>query len=149
MRPARSRQVALSVDGGRDGVGSRAEGDEERVALRVHHPPLVGGEGSTQQPLVLGEHLRVPVAAQLLEQPGRALDVREQEGDGPARELVHAWIVLRSGRFHVCLRGGVNWRSWLAWSEPGAPDASRPALTRRPVDGRLVTTSHSGDVLYT
>ena len=85
VRPALGRQVALSVDGGRDGVGSRAEGDEERIALRVHHPPVVGGEGTTQQPLVLGEHLRVAVAAQLMEQLGRALDVREQEGDGPAR----------------------------------------------------------------
>ena len=46
VRPALNRQVALSVDGGRDGVGSRAEGDEERIALRVHHPPLVGGEGT-------------------------------------------------------------------------------------------------------
>jgi hypothetical protein len=37
---------------------------------------------------VLGQHPRVPVA-QLFEQPRRSLDIREEERDGPSRELSH------------------------------------------------------------
>jgi hypothetical protein len=38
---------------------------------------------------VPGERLHV-VPAELLEQPRRALDVREEKGDGPGGELAHA-----------------------------------------------------------
>jgi hypothetical protein len=40
------------------------------------------------QPLLLIEHLRVPLA-ELLQQPRRPLDVREEKGDRPARKLDH------------------------------------------------------------
>ena len=38
---------------------------------------------------MLGEHLRVARAAELVEELRRALDVREEEGDGAARQLGH------------------------------------------------------------
>ena len=60
-----------------------AEDDEERVALGVDLDPAGLREGRAQKPVVRGEHVAVAVAAEVLEQAGRALDVREQEGHGP------------------------------------------------------------------
>ena len=56
--PALRGQVALRIHGCCHGVGSGAEGDEEGVALGVHHPSIVGGEGRAQQARVLGQQLR-------------------------------------------------------------------------------------------
>jgi hypothetical protein len=47
------------------------------------------GEHLAQDALVLRQHLPVASAAELVQEPGRALDVREQEGDGAGRELAH------------------------------------------------------------
>ena len=76
-------QVALGVDGCSDRVTGGAERDEERVALRVHDPALVGRERRLEQPPVLTEDLVVVVASELLEQPGRPLEVGEKECDSP------------------------------------------------------------------
>jgi hypothetical protein len=77
-------QRTLDLDRCRDGVGGSAEGDEEGVPLGVDHLAPVGREHSTQQPLLLGQQLTVPSPSEPLEQTGRALDVREQEGDSAA-----------------------------------------------------------------
>src|SRR5262249_31048366 len=69
--------------------GRGAKGDEEGVALRVHDAALMGGERCVEQPRVLGQHLVIVVATQVLQESCGALDVCEQEGDGPARELAH------------------------------------------------------------
>ena len=61
---------------------------EERVALRVDLVTAVLGEGHADQPLVLGEHLRVALP-QPSDKPGGALDVREHERDRTARKLAH------------------------------------------------------------
>jgi hypothetical protein len=84
FRPLVSGEVALGVDRGCHGVGCRAEGDEERVALRIHHAAFVGGQGGLQDARVLGQERVVPIAAHLLEQSSRALDICEEEGDGAA-----------------------------------------------------------------
>ena len=65
------------------------EGDEKRVSLGVDLVAAVLGEGLAQDALVLREHLAVALA-QLLEQPRRPLDVREEEGDGADRQLGHS-----------------------------------------------------------
>ena len=88
VRPGVRGERPLRRDCGQRGVPRPAKGDEERVALRVDLLSAVLGEGRAQDAPVLGQHLAVAVA-QLLEQAGRALDVREEEGDGPARELGH------------------------------------------------------------
>ena len=62
------------------------EHGEERVALAVHLAPARCGEGLAHDPVVLREDAAPPVA-ELLQQPRRALDVGEEEGDGAAREL--------------------------------------------------------------
>jgi hypothetical protein len=69
-----------------DSILRPAKGDEERVTLAVDLLATVRGEGGAQELLVIGEHLPVTLA-QPLEQPRRALDVREQEGDGAALKL--------------------------------------------------------------
>jgi hypothetical protein len=67
----------------RERIGSTRKGDEEGVPLRVDFNAAVGGERLAQQPSVLGESVGVGVA-ELVKQPRRPLDVREQEGDGAA-----------------------------------------------------------------
>jgi hypothetical protein len=64
------------------------ERGEERIPLRVHDLAAMRSEDGTQKLLMLGQQPPVPVP-QLLEQPRRALDVREQEGDRAARQLSH------------------------------------------------------------
>ena len=56
------------------------EGDEERVALRVHLDAVVSREGLADHPPMLGEEIGVggPV---LLEEPRRPFDVGEEERD--------------------------------------------------------------------
>ena len=61
---------------------------EDRVALRVHDLATLPLDDVAQDPLVLGEDVPVAVA-EPLQQPGRSLDVREQEGDGSRRQLSH------------------------------------------------------------
>ena len=78
--------------GGRNGFGGARKRDEEGVPLRVDLDARVLREGIPQNPPVLGEEVGVcrPV---LLEEPRRALDVGEEEGDGATRELAHGSIL--------------------------------------------------------
>jgi hypothetical protein len=70
---------------GRSQPGDRVrEGDEEAVALRVDLAPAVPVEGVPQQPTVFRQDLGILVA-EIVEQPGRALDVREEERDNAGR----------------------------------------------------------------
>ena len=69
-------------------VSRSAKRDEERVPLRVDLLSAMCLERGAQDSAVVGEHLPVLVS-QLLDQPGRALDVREEERDCAARELRH------------------------------------------------------------
>jgi hypothetical protein len=46
----------------------------------------MGSERVAQQPAVLRQCLRVGVRAELVQQPRRALDVREEKGDRAGRE---------------------------------------------------------------
>ena len=67
--------------------GAVRERDEERVALRVDLDAAVPRERVPQHPPVLGQRLRIPLRAELVQQPRRALDVREQEGDRAGGEI--------------------------------------------------------------
>ena len=90
LPPARlGGQVALGVDGSRYSVCCGAEGDEEGVTLRIDDTPRMRREGSGEDLLMRGEDLVVAVLTELVQQPRRALDVREEEGDGAAGELRH------------------------------------------------------------
>jgi hypothetical protein len=63
-----------------------SEDIEERIALRVDLQASVRGEGRTQGTAVLGQRFDVALLAEFLDQSRRALDVGEEECDGPGRE---------------------------------------------------------------
>jgi hypothetical protein len=68
----------------------RGERHEERVALGVDLDPAVPGESLAEHAAVLLEHVGVALCAELVEQPRRALDVREEQRHGAGRKLAHA-----------------------------------------------------------
>jgi hypothetical protein len=72
------RERALAVRGGGDRIGSSAEGDEERVTLRVHLDAVVIGERRPESPPMLVQRLLITVA-ELMQQSRRALDIRKQQ----------------------------------------------------------------------
>ena len=82
------REITLCIDGRCDRILAALKGDEERVALGVDLPTVVCRERSSQDALMLGEHVAV-AAAQLLQQLGRAFDVGEEKRDGSAGQLAH------------------------------------------------------------
>ena len=63
------------------------EGEEERIALRVHLDAAVCGARLADQPPVLVERRGVGLGAELVQERGRALDVREEKRDGAGREI--------------------------------------------------------------
>jgi len=79
-------QRPLGFRGCADRVRGPGERDEESVALGVDLDPAVRGDGSADDPAMLGQGLRVRIA-RLAQQPGGTLDVGEQEGDHTGRQL--------------------------------------------------------------
>ena len=71
----------------------------ESVSLRIHLDSAATCEGLSQHAPVLFEQRRKGVAV-LLQQPGRAFDVGEEEGDGAGGKLGQA-SVLRLARLAV------------------------------------------------
>jgi hypothetical protein len=64
--------------------GSRWKDDEEAVALRRDLHPAVALEGIAQRSIVRAQDVRIALA-ELVEQPSRALDVREEERERSGR----------------------------------------------------------------
>ncbi len=77
---------ALRGDRRRDRILRAPEHDEEGVSLAVDLAPARCREGFAKQTLLSGEDAGVALV-ELLHQPRRALDVREEKGDGPRRQL--------------------------------------------------------------
>src|SRR3954470_19800625 len=75
------RALSFSCRGERV-VGPR-EGYEKRVALGTDLVALVPRESISQQAAVLLQNLRIRPRPELLKQPRGALNIREQERDGP------------------------------------------------------------------
>ena len=67
-------------------TGGVVESDEEAVALRVDLVAPVVVERATQDAPMAAQDIRVAVA-ELVQEPGRPLDVREQERDGASRQI--------------------------------------------------------------
>ena len=63
------------------------EDEEECVPLRIHLDPVVRAACPPHDTPVRIEGCRVIIGPELAQQPGRALDVREEERDGPGREV--------------------------------------------------------------
>ncbi len=84
----------------------RGKGEEERVALRVHLDPTFDGARLADHAAVLGQRLGVRLGPELVQQLRRALDVREEEGDGAGGKVgTHGLDYLRverPARYAVC-----------------------------------------------
>ena len=79
-------QGALRRDRGGETVGRLLEGDEERVALGALLAGVVaelGPRGPYDRAVSLADR-RVALPAELLLESGLSLDIREEEGPGPA-----------------------------------------------------------------
>jgi hypothetical protein len=74
-------QCGLYRRGGIDRIARLGEGVEESIALRIDLDSAVPPEGLSDDPAMLGQGLRVPIA-ELAEEAGRALDVGEDKGHG-------------------------------------------------------------------
>jgi hypothetical protein len=74
--PHRKLELRLRLVRGSEGIGCSPEGNEERVALRVHLDPMVSRDGLADDPAMVLEQSGVALAV-LLQQPGRPFDVRE------------------------------------------------------------------------
>ena len=79
----------LAVDRGLDSRSGALEDEVQPIASRAPLERTMSRERLADQPVVIGQHRRIAVA-QDLEQPRRALDVGEHEGDRSG------WLV-RSG----------------------------------------------------
>ena len=77
-----------------DRTRSGREGEEEGVALGVDLDPALDCARCPDQPPVLGQRFRVGLGAELVQEPRRALDVGEEEGDGAGREAAHATRIM-------------------------------------------------------
>jgi hypothetical protein len=64
------------------GISSSAECEEERIALRVDLRAAHGAEGLAHDAAMIARDHGIARVAELLQQPGRALDVSEGKGDG-------------------------------------------------------------------
>ena len=79
-----------------ESAGRCREREEEGVSLRVDLDATVVGTRLAYHRAVVGERVRVPLRAELVQQRRRAFDVREDEGDGAGRKLgPHAGIIRR------------------------------------------------------
>src|SRR5215203_5261013 len=80
---------------GRERARGSREGDEESVALRVDLDATVALDRLSQDAMVLAECLVVGLGAKLVQQVRRALDVREEEGDGAGGQRAHRRMMPR------------------------------------------------------
>jgi hypothetical protein len=100
-RPGVKLESALRRDGCSQSGVRVGEAAEELVRSAVDFDPARCVDGGSEQAAVISEQVTV-VVAQLLHQGGRPLDVGEEKGDSPARQLRHR-DHLRSG---AALEGG-------------------------------------------
>jgi hypothetical protein len=84
--PVLGLHPSLAGERGRDRAGGRGEGGVDGVPHRLEHRPPVRLDGFAQQGVVPAHGLPVGGRAGL-EQAGAPLQVGEQEGDGPGRQL--------------------------------------------------------------
>lgn len=88
LRPRVGRDHPLGGNGGLDAVLRPLEGSEQLIGTTVDLVAASVRHGPSEQPPELVQDAAVTVP-QLLHEPGRPLDVREEQGHGPARQLGH------------------------------------------------------------
>jgi hypothetical protein len=90
--PGRRGKLALGPDRRADSAARRGEHGEEGVPLGAHLAAPAFANGGTDHSVVALLHVTIP-ASEPLEQPCRALDVREEEGHRAGGKVPH---------FHSC-----------------------------------------------
>jgi len=116
VRPVVRCQSPLGYNGcsqSRVGAGKR---EEERIALRVDLATVASFCRLPKDSAVGAKDIAVPLS-ELLEQPCRALDISEEEGNGPLRELGHSI--------------GVRARSRVVKKMPSDPNGENPRWIAR------------------
>jgi hypothetical protein len=99
-------QLVADLVGGGNGLRGSRERCEERITLRVHLNTRVPGERCTNDNAVDSEKIRVSVTM-LVKQLRRARDVRKEERDGAAREILsHAESIMPRDRAPVYIGSG-------------------------------------------
>ena len=112
-------RVPRLVCGG-NGVSGAGERDEEGIALGVHFDALVSRERLPQDSSMLVEQIGVAPPV-LLQESCRALDVREEEGDGAGRQL---------GPAHRAILSPAVWYSRPPGLVSAVPTPQRPSNGR-------------------
>ena len=84
VRPGMGPEGALGGERGRERLRRLRKDAEERIALGAELVAACGPERVAEQGAVVGVQRGIAVA-ELQEQPGRALDVGEEQGDGAGR----------------------------------------------------------------
>ena len=122
-RPRLRGDRPLNADRGLDGVSGGPEDREERVTLGAD----LGAAAGTGDPdeLVVPREQRAVVGPELLDEPRRALDVGEQEGGGPGRQLGHGPVSVgprppdgKRTRRRAPVRAGASARAGLSRGRP-------------------------------
>jgi len=88
LRPRMRCERMLGGLGGADGVFCVAERDEETIALCIDLSTAVVPEHLAEEPPVISQDIGVTVA-ELVQETGRTLDVREEEGHPSRRQFSH------------------------------------------------------------
>ena len=110
-----------------------AEREEEGVALSVHLDPAVPRAGLADHSPVLGQCLRVGLAAEFVQELRRPLNVSEEEGDGAGRKVLSHNAIICGAEARVqsqSFERGSRWASVLSLK------AQEPSLRTGVLGGR-------------
>jgi hypothetical protein len=128
----RSLQLRLRLARCRQRIRRTRERDEERIPLSVHLDAAVTTEHATQHAAVVRQRIGIRIA-EPVQQPRRALDIREEERDRSRRKRSHRSMMRRPasavqalgreplGGFVQCLKREVD-RLLLTHAATAAPD---------------------------
>ena len=94
---------------GFQGCRRRRERNEEGVALRIDLDPVLLRTNFPHDPPMLGERVRVRLGAERVQEPRRALDVGEEEGDGAGRQVRSHSAIIRPPAPRVQCRAAPEW----------------------------------------
>ncbi len=96
VRPGLSRQDALRVGRAEHGRACGRERGEDRIAGGGHRDATMRGDGSPNDLVVALQDVRVP-PVEVQQEPRRALDVGDEEGDNSSRQAPRVSDVRRLG----------------------------------------------------
>jgi len=120
LGPVVLSESALGDDGGAQGRVGAGKGEEERVSLAVDLAAFVRLRRLPENAPLVCENSAVALS-ELLEQPRRALDVREQEGDCATMKLRRKPPCAEGSR-RVVLVSSISKEARLAATSSRTPD---------------------------